>query len=138
MLKRSDIRVRDPYILYESGVYYMYTTSTTKELSCYKSTDLENWEEGGVIFEITDDSWACKDLWAPEVHKYKGRYYLFISILGKNGLRGTQIAACDSPCGRFIPLVNRPVTPIKQSCIDGTLFATVVVYLAFVVIYLIV
>ena len=103
MLKRSDIRVRDPYILYENGVYYMYTTSTTKELSCYKSTDLENWEEGGVIFEITDDSWAYKDLWAPEIHKYKGKYYLFISILGKNGLRGTQIAVSDSPCGRFMP-----------------------------------
>ena len=122
MLKRSDIRVRDPYILYDGGVYYMYTTSTTKELSCYKSTDLENWEDGGVIFEITDDSWAYKDLWAPEVHRYNGRFYLFISILGKNGLRGTQIAVSDSPSGIFLPLVNRPVTPTEQSCIDGTLF----------------
>ena len=122
MLKRSDIRVRDPYILYEAGVYYMYATSFSTSLSCYKSADLENWEEGGVIFEITDDSWAYKDLWAPEVHRYNGRYYLFVSILGKNGLRGTQIAVSDSPVGRFLPLVNRPATPIEKSCIDGTLF----------------
>ena len=31
MLKREDIRVRDPFIVFEDGVYYMYaTTGATK------------------------------------------------------------------------------------------------------------
>ena len=122
MLKRSDIRVRDPFILYEDGKYYMYATTGPKTLSYYLSTDLNNWEEGGVAFEIPDDFWAYKDVWAAEVHKYNGNFYLFVSLLGKNGLRGTQIAVSDKPSGKFIPLVDRAVTPLDQSCIDGTLY----------------
>jgi hypothetical protein len=45
-----------------------------------------------------------------------------VSLLGKNGLRGTQIAVSDSPRGPFLPLVPRAVTPLDQSCIDGTLY----------------
>lgn len=121
-MKRCDIRIRDPFILQENGVYYMYATSGEKTLSYYRSQDLENWEEGKVVFEIPEDFWAYKDVWAGEVHKYKGKYYLFVSLLGKNGLRGTQIAVSDKPDGEFIPLVDRAVTPLDQSCIDGTLF----------------
>ena len=121
-MKRCDIRIRDPFILYENGVYYMYATSGERTLSYYRSTDLESWEEGGVVFEIPKDFWAYKDVWAAEVHPYKGKYYLFVSLLGKNGLRGTQIALSDKPDGEFIPLVDRAVTPLDQSCIDGTLF----------------
>lgn len=121
-MKRRDIRIRDPFILYENGVYYMYATSGDQTLSHYRSADLENWEEGGVSFEIPKDFWAYKDVWAGEVHKYKGKYYLFVSLLGRNGLRGTQIAVSDKPDGEFVPLVDRAVTPLDQSCIDGTLF----------------
>jgi GH43 family beta-xylosidase len=121
-MKRRDIRIRDPFILYENGVYYMYTSSGERTLSYYRSADLENWEEGGVSFEIPKDFWAYKDVWAGEVHKYKGKYYLFVSLLGRNGLRGTQIAVSDKPDGEFVPLVDRAVTPLDQSCIDGTLF----------------
>lgn len=121
-MKRRDIRIRDPFILYENGTYYMYTSSGERTLSCYRSKDLDNWEEGGILFEIPQDFWAYKDVWAGEVHKYKGRYYLFVSLLGKNGLRGTQIAVSDKPDGRFVPLVDRAVTPLDKSCIDGTLY----------------
>lgn len=121
-MKRRDIRIRDPFILYENGTYYMYTSSGERTLSCYRSKDLDNWEEGGVLFEIPQDFWAYKDVWAGEVHKYKERYYLFVSLLGKNGLRGTQIAVSDKPDGRFVPLVDRAVTPLDKSCIDGTLY----------------
>lgn len=122
MLKRSDIRVRDPFIVMEDGVYYMYATTGERTYSYYTSRDLENWEEGGVAFEIPEDFWAYKDVWAGEVHKYKGKFYLFVSLLGKNGLRGTQVAVSDSPRGPFTPLVPHAVTPADQSCIDGTLY----------------
>lgn len=121
-MKRRDIRIRDPFILPENGVYYMYATSGERTLSYYRSEDLENWDEGKVVFQIPENFWAYKDVWAGEVHKYKGKYYLFVSLLGKNGLRGTQIAVSDKPDGEFIPLVDRAVTPLDRSCIDGTLF----------------
>lgn len=122
MLKREDIRIRDPYIVLENGVYYMYATTGERTLSCYTSTDLENFEGPFAVFEISENSWAYKDVWAAEVHKYKDRFYLFVSLLGRDQLRGTQIAVSDTPKGPFIPLVNRPVTPRDQSCIDGTLY----------------
>ena len=55
MLKRSDIRIRDPFILTdkENGCYYMYgTTALLKgtiralnSFAVYKSYDLENFEQ---------------------------------------------------------------------------------------------
>ena len=122
MLKRLDIRVRDPYIVFEDGVYYLYATTGETTMSYYTSTDMENWEAGGPAFVIPKGFWAYKDVWASEVHKYKGRFYLFVSLLGKNGLRGTQIAVADTPAGPFLPLVDHAVTPAAQSCIDGTLY----------------
>lgn len=114
--------MRDPFILNEQGCYYLYATTGETTLSYYCSNDLENWEPGGVAFEIPKDFWAYKDVWAAEVHKYREKFYLFVSLLGKNELRGTQIAVADTPKGPFVPVVNRAVTPLEQSCIDGTLF----------------
>lgn len=121
-MKREHIRVRDPYILLDNNVYYMYATSGETTLSYYYGDDLENWELGGVCFEIPKDFWADRDVWAAEIHRYRNEFYLFVSLKGKNGLRGTQIAVASSPRGPFVPIANRAVTPEEQSCIDGTLF----------------
>ena len=122
MLKRRDIRVRDPYIVLCDGKYYMYATTGERTMSYYVSDDLENWTEGGIAFEIPENFWAYKDVWASEVHKYNGKFYLFVSLLGKNGLRGTQIAVSNTPSGPFIPIAPRAATPLTRSCIDGSLY----------------
>ncbi len=122
MLKRKDIRVRDPYIVLHEDTYYLYATSGDTTLSFYESADLENWQEGGVCFEIPENFWAVKDVWAAEVHFYREKFYLFVSLLGRDGLRGTQVAVADTPKGPFVPIANGPVTPKTQSCIDATLF----------------
>lgn len=56
------------------------------------------------------------------MHRYEGRYYLFVSLLGHGGRRGTQITVADRPEGPFLPLTDHAVTPAQQSCIDGTLY----------------
>ena len=56
MLKRSEIRVRDPYVVLHEGTYYLYCTTGARTLSYYVSDDLEHWELGGTAFEIPDDS----------------------------------------------------------------------------------
>ncbi len=126
MIKISDIRMRDSFIVAYNGVYYLYGTigecDGEKNLYVHKSTDLENFEDPKIIFTLSDDSWGKQELWAPEVHFYCGKWYLFISILGHHGLRGTQIAVSDTPDGVFIPVANRPATPLDKSCIDGTLY----------------
>ncbi len=123
----DEIRIRDPYIVPYNGKYYMYGTNcpweTEKTLYVYCSDNLETWYDKKEIFRLSDDvSWAKCDLWAPEVHIYKGRFYMFLSLLGKHGMRGTQIFVCDTPDGTFVPLTDKPATPFDRSCIDGTLY----------------
>ncbi len=130
MLKKEDIRIRDPFILTdtENGCYYMYgttallpgTLSTAASFSVYKTHDLEHFEEPKVIFEGDEHFWATKDFWAPEVHRYNGKYYLFGSGKREDLCRGTQIFVCDTPDGRFVPLSAEPVTPRSWECLDGT------------------
>ena len=125
MKRLEDIRLRDPFILLADDTYYLYGTideNVARELYVHKSRDLIHFEEPTVIYTIAEDSWATRDLWAPEVHAYKGKYYLFLSLLGKDGLRGTEISVADTPEGPFIPLSGSPITPAGQSCIDGTLY----------------
>lgn len=121
MYKTENLRIRDPYVVVHDGMYYMYKAEENSIL-VYKSRNLEEWDDGGAVYSLSDASWGCRDLWAPEVHLYKGKYYMFLSLLGKNGLRGTEISVSSTPNGHFTPLTNRPVTPENRSCIDGTLY----------------
>lgn len=88
MFKREDIRIRDPFIYTdeENQCYFMYgTTSCLNDslvagaaFACYKTTDLENFEGPYILFESNGENfWADRDFWAPEMHKYNGKYYLF-------------------------------------------------------------
>ena len=61
MLKRENIRIRDPFIYtdHENKCYYMYGTTALEPdsiaakntFSVYRSVDLENFEEPKVIFD---------------------------------------------------------------------------------------
>ena len=133
MLRREDIRIRDPYIYtdVENKCYYMYgttaldvgTLAAKNTFSVYKTYDLENFEEPKVIFDGSACGfWADRDFWAPELHKYKGKYYLFGSCKAEGKLRGTEIFVCDTPDGVFTPLSDAPITPSDWQCLDGTLY----------------
>ncbi|MBQ9132606.1 MAG: family 43 glycosylhydrolase [Clostridia bacterium] len=133
MLKRSEIRIRDPFILTdkENGCYYMYGTTALEDgsmraknsFSAYKTYDLENFEEPVVIFDGSEiDFWADRDFWAPEVHFYNGKYYLFGSCKADGKCRATQIFVSESPMGKFRPVSDEPVTPADWECLDGTFF----------------
>ena len=124
-MKREDIRIRDPYILPYNGKYYMYKAVNTEDLeyvAVHISVDLDFWSGEKVVYTFSDNTWKQSEIWAPEVHEYRGKFYLFASIKGKNGLRGTEISVSDTPDGVFTPVSDRPATPLDKSSIDGTLF----------------
>ena len=125
MIKRIDLRIRDPYIVAKDGKYYLYKSLNLEKperVVVHVSEDLENWSEEKTVYTFPEDSWKDAEIWAPEVHEYLGKFYIFLSIKGKNGLRGTEISVSDTPDGIFTPIANRPATPLDKSCIDGTLF----------------
>lgn len=139
----SEINIRDPFILADkkTNTYYLYCSSTVeingKQLggvAVYSSKDLKDWTEKKQVFVVPEDNWGTGTVWAPEVHYYKGKYYLFATLnsslewkKAKEGwpsytFRGTQIFYSDSPEGPFKAFGQMPHTPIERMCLDGTLY----------------
>ena len=124
-MKRENLRIRDPFVVVFNNEYYMYKAvndEAPEHIEVYRSSDLENWHSPKTVYTLNSDTWRLKDLWAPEVHKYLGKYYMFVSILGKNGIRGVEISVSDTVDGTFVPISDRAVTPPDISSIDGTLY----------------
>lgn len=128
-MKNSEIRIRDPFILCEKDLYYLYGTTDENAwegladgFNAYTSADLENWDGPFAVFKRSDEFWADTNFWAPEVHVYKGKYYMFASFKAENVCRGIQILKSDSPLGPFVPISEKPITPSNWECLDGTLW----------------
>jgi beta-xylosidase len=104
----------------------------------YRSKDLKSWEGPFAVFAVPDGVWANPrhGAWAPEVHAYKGKYYLFTTLHNRDAifaqppevwkvqhLRGTVIARSDSPLGPFELLKSGgPHPPREFMTLDGTLY----------------
>lgn len=123
-MKLKDIHIRDPFILPYDGTYYMYgkIEDGTENFCVYKSNDLTEWSSPKIVFTSSENFWADKDFWAPEVHIYNSRFYMFASFKADGYCRGTQILTCNSPDGIFVPITEYPVTPHDWECLDGTLY----------------
>ena len=123
-MKLSEIYIRDPFILPYKGTYYLYGKKAEDALNfcVYESKDLKNWSNPITVFEPSADFWATRDFWAPEVHYYQGKFYMFASFKSEERCRGTQILVSDCPTGPFLPITQYPVTPEEWECLDGTLY----------------
>jgi len=127
-MKFSDINIRDPFVLPYESKYYLYGTrgetawTSAAGLDVYVSDDLENWSEAHECFSVTEDFWADKEVWAPEVHKYKDKFYMFVSFRSDKRCRGTQILKSESPMGPFLPFTDDAITPPDWQCLDGTFY----------------
>lgn len=139
----TDIRVRDPFIYTDSisKTYYLYAQTgnrlldndTIKGVEVYKSTNLKNWTGPDTVFSAPSNHWGKRMVWAPEMHYYKGKYFLFVTFTGdemaskpkeqpEQYRRGTQILVADKPTGPFKAFVNRSTTPREWMSLDGTLW----------------
>lgn len=128
MLNSFDINIRDPYVLYEEGKYYLYGTRAKDfgtgvgGFDVYISSDLKNWSEATQCFSSDEYGLNTAVNWAPEVHRYRGEYYMLATFTKENGLRGTYILKAQSPTGPFVPHSDGAVTPYEWECLDGTLY----------------
>lgn len=129
-----DVHISDPFILADpaSMKYYTYVQfadqrrfpDIEKKEACFyvlESEDLIHWTKPEVCF-TKGDFWADSDYWAPEVHMWKGKYYLISSFRAPGTYRRCQCLVSDSPKGPFKPVKMKPVTPDGWHCLDGTLY----------------
>ena len=111
---------RDPYILVEDGIYYMYGTKWICRKNISGSLAGE-WTDLGVCVTVPENAAGC--YWAPEVHKYEGKYYMFTTYLADDtNLRGCSIFMSKHPEGPFVEISNGQVTPKTWDSIDGTFY----------------
>lgn len=127
-MQNHEINIRDPFILNENGIFYLYGTrakdfgTNVGGFDVYTSTDLENWSNPVECFNSDEFNMNRDVNWAPEVHKYNDKYYMFATFTMENGNRGTYILKADSPMGPFTPHSDSAVTPKEWMSLDGTLY----------------
>lgn len=144
-LETESVRIRDPFIYpdQDAKLYYMYAQAGNRSdsgftgVEVYTSKDLRNWSAPKPVLELPPSMKVLR-VWAPEVHKYKSRYYLFVTLTVEGGLpgkpavddpkwrelerRGTYVFCADDPCGSFKQLKEGSLTPSDWMALDGTLF----------------
>ncbi len=126
-MNRSDVQIRDPFVLpvRSERRYYMYgTCGPGPGYWCYRSigADLDHWEGPLNVYKPDTSFPGTREWWAPEVHMWQGRYYLFGSFAGDGITRGTGVFVSGSPSGPFQPVTNKAVTPLHWECLDGHLY----------------
>ncbi|MEO5712479.1 MAG: glycoside hydrolase family 43 protein [Luteolibacter sp.] len=140
-----DMPLHDPFIVahQQSQTYYLYTSNLPRMSGAegrgtmvYKSKDLKHWEKPKQVFAVPATAFAQEGAWAPEVHEYKGRWYLFTTLhnstktiaeppaaMQRTYVRGTIAAVADSPDGPFRMLdESAAVTRPDFMTLDGTLY----------------
>ncbi|MCM1286296.1 MAG: glycoside hydrolase family 43 protein [Acetobacter sp.] len=127
-MKLNEINIRDPFVLFDNGTYFLYGTKAKDfgknvgGFDVYASKDLDEWSVPAVCFDSLKAGLNREVNWAPEVHKYNGSFYMFATFTKENGLRGTYALRSDSPYGPFILHSDGALTPDEWECLDGTLY----------------
>lgn len=131
MIKTNVAELRDPFIVVADGVYYMYGTETDGDWEfgakwgCYKN------DSGSLAGEwvkldkelYVDPTDAYKNHWAPEVHQYKDKFYMFTTYFSKRtNHKGCTILRSDAPEGPFAEITDGVITPSDWDSIDATLY----------------
>jgi len=139
----NDIPIRDPFIYADARThtYYLYQAADTTingtvcgGVRAWHSKNLKSWYGPQRVCTIPADNPLHGHVWAPEMHAYKGKYYLFLTLnsdlIWKKQrkdwpaytYRAVQVLRADSPEGPFVPITKQTTTPLSQMALDGTLY----------------
>ena len=98
----DSIFLADPTIFYHQGTYYLYGTggNVNTGFLVYASKDLKTWtgpvgKHNGYAL-IKGESYGTEGFWAPQVFKYRNRFYMAYTAN-----ENIAIAESDSPAGPF-------------------------------------
>lgn len=134
--------LHDPFIVADeaSRTYYLFTRNQAAMTGerrlgtmVYASKDLKHWTRPRVVFTLPEGIWAKAGSWAPEVHRWKGKWYLFTTFhdeaaalastgVHRNYRRGTILAVADKLDGPYrVVRGGEPIAPSELMTLDGTL-----------------
>ena len=128
----------------ESQMYYHVhprynLNGTPAALDLFESPNLTNWRQAGVAWEPSRTFLGNNDCWAPDIYKYKGKHYIFVTFSRIRDISeishwnlenfeikaGTTVFVSDKgpkgPYRELLPADKLNVTPSDWMCIDGSL-----------------
>lgn len=116
----EDICIRDPFVLSYQDGYVITGTFLENGFGAYFTKDFEVCEGPYVLVDNKDESLNPEVFWAPEIHKYKEKYYLFGTVERLGDKRFSMIYISEDPLGAYKPLGR--CTPEGWQCLDATLY----------------
>ena len=155
----DELHIRDPFVVTDAarGDYLVVSSIfndslfsrpgdrtdgfnfTGRGVMTFRTSDLKTLKEPKQVLSVPSEL-GCRAVWAPEMHPYRGKWYVFATLslekggeaikpmptpghnLGTLEKRGTWIFVADTPEGPFRPVSDDSVTPPEWMCLDGTLF----------------
>lgn len=121
--KDRRLKLADPFVFYENGLYYAYGTGSGNGIPVATSKDLKTWKLGcgkakGALALHKDDVWGDYSFWAPEVFKRDdGKYVMTYSAQER-----ICTAISDSPLGPFVQKEKKPIFDDNKFRIDSSIF----------------
>ncbi|WP_267378817.1 MULTISPECIES: glycoside hydrolase family 43 protein [unclassified Sphingomonas] len=143
ILRWPDMPLHDPWIVADRAgrTYHLFTRNEPAMtgdarlgIMAYTSRDLKRWTRPRVVFALPPGTWANDGAWAPEVHRWRGRWYLFATFhndaapLPATGTRhpvrrSTILAVADTLDGPFrLAHGGEPIVSAARMTLDGTLY----------------
>jgi arabinoxylan arabinofuranohydrolase len=109
----------DPGALVYNGRVYLYCSNDDDNVEdnkynmhsivCVSSSDLKNWTDHGIVFQVPEGaSWAEKS-WAPSPAQRDSMFYLYFG----DGGSGIGVAVSDSPTGPFADSIGGSLVDIN-------------------------
>lgn len=140
-VRLADIYMRDACVLTDTvtDTYHIVAAGRGATVRAYTSRDLVDWVGPYTVFETPPEMWGAdvriRGIWAPEIHAYDGKYYLFVTFDSDARLpeqwedwftwlprvrRASQVLVSDSPLGPYEPFALEPTLPAEMMTLDGT------------------
>jgi len=127
----DSIILSDPFILADKKTSMYYMTGTGGML--WKSKDMKLWDGPFRVTQTDSTSWMGPgpQIWAAEIHAYKGKYYYFATFTNRavkidtvkgNAIerRASHVLISDNPDGPFVPMKDPTYLPANKPTLDGT------------------
>lgn len=116
----------DPWCIYKDGFYY-YTNSTQNNITLWKTKSIADLAtaEKKVVFTPPAGTGYSKELWAPEIHFLKGKWYIYFAAdSGKNIDHRMYVLENESadPLQGNWQMKGKLITPQDKWSIDGTVY----------------
>jgi len=129
----DSIILSDPFVLADQATHTYYMTGTGGLL--WTSKDLKTWNGPRSVVETDTASWMGKhpQIWAAELHHYRGKYYYFATftnneiaidtVCGRRiPRRACHVLVSDRPEGPYRPMSSPVYTSPHMPTLDATLF----------------